>query len=235
MIFSKLTDLIFPVRCPCCDKPADTTLPLCSSCKEKMLHPSEEKRRCEICSFSTRDCICKDRQYFDRLCIPLYYEDEAKKTLHRFKFRGRRDLAKQYARLLVQALDERKLTDSTDCITNVPMSRGDRFLRGYNQSQLIAEQISSLTGIPYEEFLYKKHKTKKQHSLGKEARSGNLLGAFDILPGRSGAPEGRTILVVDDILTTGSTLNEISKTLLIFGADRIFVCACAVTKNQKKH
>ena len=235
MILSKITDFIFPVRCPSCDKLADTEFPLCTSCTGLMLHPAKEKRRCNVCFMSINECICTARQYFDKLTVPLYYESPVKQTVHRFKFRGRRDLGKQYARLLVIALEERKLTDKIDYITNIPMSRKDRFIRGYNQSQLIAEHISAITGIPYEEFLYKKFRTAKQHTLGKEARSGNLLGVFEPRKELIEKFEGRSVLVIDDIITTGSTLNEISKTLLIFGADKIYVGACAAAKIKKNH
>lgn len=235
MTLSKITDLIFPVRCPSCDKPADTDFPLCTSCRALMLHPAKGKKYCSVCAMSINECICTGRQYFDKLAVPLYYEPPVKQTVHRFKFKGRRDLGKQYARLLVTTLEERKLLGKIDYITNIPMSRMDRFIRGYNQSQIIAKHISTITGIPYEEFLYKKFRTKKQRTLGKEARSGNLLGVFEPHKELIKKFEGRTVLVADDIITTGSTLNEISKTLLIFGTDKVYVSACAATKFQKNH
>ena len=184
---------------------------------------------------STAECICKERQYYDRLVVPLYYENPVRSSLRRFKFKGRRDLAKQYARLLALSLEERNLPEKTDIITCIPMSRTDIFLRGYNQSQLIAKQLSKITGLPFRKLLYKKYRTKKQHRLTREARSGNLLGVFEPCRNMTEIIDGRTILVIDDIITTGSTLNEISKTLLIFGADKVFVSACAATKIKKNH
>lgn len=235
MIFSKLADIFFPVRCPGCDSLTDTELPLCSVCSDKMIHPSQKKSRCDICFMPIKECFCSKRQYFEKLCVPLYYENKTKLTLHKFKFKSRRDLARAYAKLLVQALEERDMLKDTDFLTHIPMRPYDTFVRGYNQSKLIAEHVSKLTDIPCISFLIKSSKTKKQHSLGKTARSGNLLGVFEPDKTKLDMLQNKTVLIIDDIITTGSTLNENAKTLMIFGADKVYACACAVTKKSKNN
>ncbi len=235
MIFSKVADIFFPARCPGCDGINDTHSPLCSDCSEIMLHPSDKKSRCDICFMPAKECLCSKRQYFEKLCVPLYYENKTKLTLHRFKFRSRRDLAKAYAQLLVQSLNERDMLRDADFLTHIPMRPYDVFVRGYNQSKLIAEHMSKITGIPCASFLIKMRRTKKQHSLGKTARSGNLLGVFEPDKTQLDKLQNKTVIVIDDIITTGSTLNENAKTLLIFGAGKVYACACAVTKKSEKN
>lgn len=81
--------------------------------------------------------------------------------------------------------------------------------------------------------LKKQYKSSSQHKLGAVSRSGNLLGCFEPDKKKLDCIADKTVLVVDDVLTTGSTLNEITKTLLIFGADSVYVAACAATKKKK--
>lgn len=233
MIFSAVFNAFFPLRCPGCDGINDTKASLCSDCSERMLHPSRKKNRCDICFLSAKECICAKRQYYDKLCVPLYYEGKTRSALHKLKFRGRRDLAKPIAKLITEALRERDMLEKTDYITFIPMRRYDRFVRGYNQAELIAREISAISGIPCEKLLRKTVKTPKQHLLNRTERSGNLLGVFEPEKDKTDIISGKTILVADDIITTGCTANEISKTLLIFGAESVEICACAAPKKIK--
>lgn len=233
MISSAVFNAFFPLRCPGCDGINDTKSYLCSDCSGKMIHPSHKKNRCDICFLTEKECICAKHQYYDKLCVPLYYEGKTRGALHRFKFRGRRDLAKPMARLITEALRERNMLEDTDYITFIPMKGYDRFIRGYNQAQLLAREISALSGIPCEALLRKTVKTPKQHLLNRTERSGNLLGVFEPEKHKSDIIRGKNILVADDIITTGCTANEIAKTLLIFGAESVRVCACAAPKKIK--
>ncbi len=232
----KLTNILFPPRCCGCDSITGTDFPLCDNCKRLMLHPHEKKNRCDICFFSTENCICRKHQYFDKICIPLLYEGNTRKTIFRLKFRSRPDIAKNFAKLIYSALLERDMVKDIDIITFVPMRKYAEFRRGYNQAQLIAKHLSELSGIPCCELLYKTQKSADQHSLAKFERSGNLLGIFEPLKDKIPHIEEKRILITDDVLTTGATLNEIAKTLLIFGAKGVSITVCAATKNShKKH
>lgn len=235
MKFSAVTDIFFPPRCVCCDGITDRDFPVCKKCRIKIIHPHESKSRCSTCFQKRENCICIKKQYFEKLSVSLPYEGDARRTIHKLKFRARPDLVGNYARLLIYSLEERNMLEDTDYITFVPMSPIAKFIRGYNQSELLAKSISRLSGIPAEAFLIKKTKTRPQHSLDSSGRSGNLLGVFEPDKKKLEELEGKTILIIDDVSTTGNTLNEIAKTLLIFGADKVYAAACTGKILSKKH
>lgn len=136
---------------------------------------------------------------------------------------------------MYDSLRERDMLGETDIITFIPMRPVASFLRGYNQSRLIAKHLSALTSIPCAPLLYKIGKTKKQHTLRGIERSGNLLGMFEPTKERLQEISDRNILLIDDVYTTGSTLNEAAKTLLIFGAQSVSAAVFSVGKKQKKN
>lgn len=232
----KFADIFFPPRCCGCDCLTGADYPLCKSCSELFLHPSNKTSRCAVCFLSQENCICRKHQYYDKICVPFYYEGCTRKTIFRLKFRSRPDIARNFAVLLYSALIERKMTDDIDIITFIPMRKLSKFARGYNQAELIAKYLSELSGIPYCGLIYKTQKTKNQHALTKIERTGNLLGIFEPIKTNMHLIENKKILITDDVLTTGSTLNEAAKTLLIFGAQNVSAAVCAATKNShKKH
>lgn len=234
MNFSKITDIFFPPRCPGCDRIPDSDFPVCNFCKDLIIHPSKTKNSCEVCFMSPDNCVCSKRQFFEKLSFSFAYEGTPKKMIFKLKFRARPDIAKSYAKLLYYSLNERNMLDKTDIITFIPMSSFSKFKRGYNQSALTAKYLSALCGKPCLPLLDKIIKTKSQHKLNQRLRSGNLLGAFEPNKKYLNVIVNKTILVIDDVSTTGATFNEIAKTLLIFGAESVYAAACTATKKSKK-
>ena len=233
MIFSRIADALFPPRCCGCDEITDTKLPVCTKCAEKLIHPEQKRVQCPSCMLSKENCICAKNQYFDKISACFYYEGMQKKSVFKLKFRARRDLAKSFSKTMYLSLNERNMLENIDIITFVPMHPVNKFLRGYNQSELIAKYLSQYSGIPCKALLKKETRTSSQHNLGHVRRSGNLIGVFEPIEDTEPQIKGKRILAVDDVMTTGSTLNEIAKTLLIFGAESVFVSCCTVTKNSK--
>ena len=104
--------------------------------------------------------------------------------------------------------------------------------RGYNQCELLAKGISENTGINYKNgVLVKLYETDKQHGLKLFMRKGNLSGVFDVK--NPSEVEGKTVLICDDISTTGETLNECAKMLWLYGAAEIYGISLALTKREK--
>ncbi len=233
----KLTDILFPPRCCGCDEIPETDFPVCEECKKLILHPAKSKHRCEICFLLPEECICSKRQFYDKFSASFIYSGKPTKTVFKLKFRSRPDIAKNYARLMKLSLEERDMLRDIDIITFIPMSRFAEFKRGYNQSALLAKYLSQYTGIPAEGLLNKQTTTKSQHKLGYISRTGNLLGVFEPRKEQLDKFKDKTVLVVDDVSTTGATFNEIAKTLLIFGARAVYAASCTTTKNssKKKH
>lgn len=229
----RLLYALFPARCTVCDKvlyPGET---MCADCEKLTLHYPVSKAACERCGMERADCPCGKRLVYSESAVPFFYEKDVKKAIQRMKFRGRLDLVKPFAEKTYTALKERDMLKDKDIITFIPMHGRALFDRGYNQSRLLAEELGKLAKLPVKPLLYKVSYARKQHSLGYLHRSGNIIGSFEPLPKQTELIKGKNILVVDDIITTGSTLNEAAKTLLIFGAEDVSVAAAAQVRKKK--
>jgi len=143
--------------------------------------------------------------------------------LHRFKFYNTPELARPLARLASEAL-ERARTEF-DVIVPVPLHWTRRFMRGFNQSRLMASLISEFTGKPCEGMLARTRMGRIQSRLTREERKKNLIGAFSLKKGAN--CKKRNILLVDDVMTTGSTLSAASAELLKSGASAVNVFVLA--------
>lgn len=229
----RIKRLLFPARCCGCDRVIRDGC-LCDDCRKLAVHPSGKRSRCDVCFLPAKECICGKNLFYDALDFIFFNEGSRRKTVYKLKFAGRRDLAESYGKLLAEGLKERELADKTDVITAIPMSKPSLDKRGYNQAEEIAIAISKEIGIEYKPLLYKCMENSRQHDLGRVARTGNVLGAFEPFKEAAEDIDGKNILVVDDIITGGSTANEAAKTLKIFGADNVYIAVVAATKIKTK-
>ncbi|MBQ6899069.1 MAG: ComF family protein [Clostridia bacterium] len=231
---SPLRDIFFPLRCCGCDKLTGSTLPFCEDCAELVIRPDKKSGLCDVCGLSLSQCLCGKRLYYERFSAVFYHEKEARKNIFRLKFHLRRDIADSFAKAILLQLSDRDFLARTDIISFIPMRPLAKFLRGYNQAELIAKRLSVHSGIPCMPLLKKEFSTKNQHKLPGIARSGNLSGVFEPDKRYTEDIKGKNILIIDDVCTTGNTLNEAAKTLLIFGAEAVFTAVCNVRKKDKK-
>jgi ComF family protein len=149
-----------------------------------------------------------------------------KEVLHRIKFDGRRDLVRIFVPEISSFCKRRPQLASYDCLVPIPLDPRRRLEREFNQSGLLAERVSETLGIRLERRgILKRRSTSPQCILGREARKLNLEHAFRIPD--SSRIRGRSILLVDDIFTTGATVEEAAKTLKTAGASRVCYLALA--------
>jgi len=140
-----------------------------------------------------------------------------RKCIHRVKYDKKIGLLKMLGHFVADfAGQEQYLFKGVDMITFVPLHPAKARERGFNQSKAIAHSVSERLGIPLIDILEKTRSTRPQSELSKEERARNLSGAFRIRRDRS--PYRKTVLIVDDVFTTGSTLNECSRVLRDAGA-----------------
>ena len=222
---------LFPQRCAYCAKviPSDTLV--CGECKNNL--PRVEGVICPKCGREKDNCSCKGAEtYYTSLAAPFYYSERVRSGLHYFKFRKYSQNAEAYAAELSATVSKRFKGVEFDFITEVPMTRKSLKKRGYNQCALLAEKLSEKTGIDYKSNILKKlYETEKQHTLSFYLRRGNLTGVFDVSDKMTA--EGKTILIVDDISTSGETLNECAKMLWLNGAKETYCVSVALTKHDK--
>lgn len=229
----RMIRIFYPNRCVICDRALPPGPVVCEDCTPKLLtYPKGRKAVCPICGFKEKDCTCGKWRYYDRSVFPVYFEGDMRRSVHAFKFNGRLDKAKPLAALIIDVLHQRDMLPGIDCITYVPMGKNRLRKRGYNQAQQLAHAIGKETGLPVDDLLYKCQNTPSQHDQNAIRRQGNLLGVYEPYPDKLDAINGKRILLTDDIITTGATLNEAAKTLLIFGAKTVYVCAAAGRRRQ---
>jgi ComF family protein len=227
-----LTAFLFPKRCRYCTCVIKHNEEICRKCEDNLHEISGEI--CFKCGCSKEDCVCKNhKSYYEAISAPFYYDGTASNSIKLLKFRKRTEvsdvLAEEMAKCYVNNLSEY----SVDLVTFVPMHKKKRKDRGFNQSELLTRKMCDILNLPCQELLVKTDETEDQHFLDENLRKGNLLGIFstvdeiDILDKR--------ILLCDDIKTTGATLDECAKTLLIAGASDVICLTCAITKKKTKN
>ncbi len=228
-----LIELLFPKKFTClaCKKEIKEGDILCDECRKDfvMIKSDRACKRCGQEIFGEGDyCMdCKNKDVeFERNYAVFAYKGGVRRIIHRLKFGG----GKYLVDFLGECL-ERKYKDieeEIDLITFVPMTKKDLRKRGYNQSKLLAEYLSKKTGIDVVDVIEKRKQTKQQVGLNFKKRRENLRGCF--------APTakliGKTVLVVDDVCTTGATLSEIARVLKKAGAKRVITLTLAVNVMQ---
>ena len=225
-LIPKIINFLYPSECPSCAKEPDTLrlAPFCSACWsgiEKYTGPS-----CSICAtpITSEDatvcaeCMKKPPLFSKAMSFGLY-EDTLASAIHLFKFQRIRRLHRPLGDLLL-GFD----MTGIDALIPVPLSIRGLRERGFNQSLLLAKALSDRNKVPLiMDGLFKKTETRAQIGLSKNERRLNLKGSFKT--GRKFS--GMRLLLVDDVMTTGSTANECSKALLSAGADEVLVLTLA--------
>lgn len=149
-----------------------------------------------------------------------FYRPPFSSLVHELKYRNRRSLARPLGRALGQLLLSDALLKRADLLVAVPLHPARRRERGFNQSELIAEQVSLHCGIPVVPALRRVRNTRTQTRLDEAARRKNLAGAFALLPGAE--VNDRVVVLIDDVATTGATLNSAAQVLLAAGAKAVY-------------
>lgn len=158
------------------------------------------------------------------VAAPFPYEGGFRDALQRYKFQGRHRMAKALGLLMAEAAQ--RFPYRFDAVTYVPLSPKDRRSRGYDQSELLAVQVGRALRLPVRPLFIKSNATATQHDLGAAQRRENVKGAYRCTA--KGGLRGMSILLIDDIVTTGSTLGECAKLLYAAGARSVCgLCAAS--------
>ena len=226
-----LVNMVFPRRCPVCDEivPVGEGL-ICSQCRTKPQYIREPRcRRCgkQLAGGTKEFCHdCTQRKHVYDYGYALYDYQSMKKSIYRFKYGKRCEYAAFYAKDICERLcDEIRMMDA-DSIIPVPVHASRKRERGYNQAELVAAELSRLTGIAmYEKLVKRVRKTVPQKELTTQERQNNLKKAFNI--STNVVKLNKTILV-DDIYTTGSTLDAIALELKRHGVMSVYFIALCI-------
>lgn len=221
-----LISRLLPQRCAGCAEVIDYRLQWCDTCLHEL--PIVEPPICLYCGKSKAVCMCeKQRHAYDRCCAPFYNEGVAKRAVERYKFDGLKPISKALAPYVAVVVRREYGEEMPQLITFVPLYASDARVRDFNPGEVLARETAALLGIPCVPLLVKLYPTKPQKELSALHRSGNLLGAFDVQTDVD--LSNKSILLIDDVLTTGATLDECAKMLKIFGAKTVFAATAVLT------
>lgn len=205
----RVLDLLYPRKCPFCQQILrEPDQPLCMDCQPTLpwLVGQEAGRKVDF----AENCFS-----------PLRYRGAVPEAVHRYKFGRKRSYGAKFGRLIAQCIRDQDLP-KMDCVTWAPLSRKRLRERGFDQAELLARWTASELGVPLVSTLKKARHTAAQSGLKDEAaRRANALGAYQV---RSDTGlKGKTILLVDDVVTSGATLSECARLLRQEGA--VVYCA----------
>jgi len=228
-ILDNITDLFFPRRCAICDKVIATDTGICECCKKKVrsLHGDTCMKCGKKMTANKVYCFdCMRRSHDFERNFSVFEYPVIRESLYRFKYRGRAEYAAYYAKEAYKLHAKRIMELHADAIVPVPLHKSRFRKRGYNQAYELAMELSMLTGVPVYEGLIKRVKsTKALKTLDVRERQNNLKKAFLII---QNDVKLNTIIVVDDIYTTGATIDAVARTFKDAGVGCVYSLTVAV-------
>ena len=228
--FIKIINTLFPITCYGCGKYIDN-FGLCSDCWKKINWIGEPV--CAICgkpfefqkNSKCMDCARK-KPSFDKAVSVFEYNEQSKNIVLRFKNADSTFLGKELALMMSRA--GRSLIENSDIVVPVPISFPRRFKRRYNQTEILARYIGKSGKKDYEPRVLAKNKNiRPQEGLNHKQRQENVKNAFYVNEKFRSSIDHKKVLLIDDVLTTGATVNECAKVLKNAGAKKVFVLTLA--------
>jgi ComF family protein len=210
-----------PVCRACLAKPEPLAADyLCVQCRAPFLSrfPLDDEGRCALCRRGVRG--------FDAAYSFGFYEDELRKLIHLFKYGRVQTLSTPLGRLLARALPREQ---SFDVIVPMPLHWRKRWQRGFNQAELLAREIGRRTHTPVRSVLRRVRYTESQAGMTSAKRRENVSGAFQASRGATNrkALDGRSVLLIDDVMTTGATAASCARALKRGGARQVTLLTLA--------
>ncbi|GHU86318.1 hypothetical protein FACS1894198_5970 [Clostridia bacterium] len=212
-----LAKAVFPQRCVFCRGLVEGNLEFCGACEKKF--DAVKNRR--MISFDYGEV------YFDDCVAMFSYMPPVSNAIRDFKFRNKRSYGATLAHFISSVIVKNYAGAKIDCLMFVPEQ--DKRIK---HSEMLAACVSKSLNIPLVCGLVKLKLNQKQHKLNLQNRLKNIKGAYDLK--ESGIAKGKTILLIDDIVTTGSTLNECSRILRLDGASKVLCATIAATAELAK-
>lgn len=232
---NRFLDLIFPRRCILCD---GVLLPsergTCTACTVR-IRPVRPpfctrcgKQLSNVTETPCKDCTLKEQE-FEAGRGALLYEDAIRESVYRFKYHGRKEYAAYYAELIERGMGAWIKGLHAEALIPIPLHSKRYEKRGYNQAELIASALSKRLGIPLRtDILYRLQATGKQKELNASARENNLKKAFKTY---RNDVKLDTAILVDDIYTTGATVNAAARCLKSAGVRKVYFVTLCIGRN----
>ena len=237
-IFANGLDVIYPPQCLSCRSLVSQKGNLCSDCWEDIHFLSSPQ--CDRCGVPFEfevaegmlcgNCIAKEPSYLKARAV-FKYDDSSRALITGFKYSDKLHISDHFAKWMIRV--GREFIENADFIVPVPLHRIRLFMRRYNQSALLARSLSVSSGVDVcNDMLVRRKNTPPQAGLLFKQRVLNVRGAFKVNPKYEGRILGRNIILVDDVMTTGATIEACAKVLKKAGAASVNVLTVARTANR---
>ena len=235
-MFKYIINLLYPALCQACGKKSESPEenicrdclkkikkrlpPFCTKCGKQLRGDPELQLECSDCK--------NDEIYFDRAFSVCYYSGTLKDLIHNFKYKKISSLIKEFSDFTLGFIRQYDICKNIDLVLPVPMHRRRLIKREINTSHVMARDVAKRLGTRYDPGILKKHKdTPPQSSLKRHDRIKNIRGSFCIKKAKAPALYNKNILIIDDLFTTGSTVNECARILKEAGCGNIDVITLA--------
>ena len=228
----RLIDSVFPRRCPVCEEIAERGHTICKSCIKKLSFVSEPVcMKCgrEIASESDEFCFdCSQREKsFEYGRALLNYDELSRRIAVQIKYKNKREYIKPFAKMIAARYKKRIALMKADCLVPVPVHPARFKNRGYNQAELLADSISKIIDVPVRnDILIRRKNTLAQKELSPDERLKNLESAFAISDKYE--KDVRTAIIIDDIYTTGSTIEACTRVLKMAGVRKVYYISMCI-------
>lgn len=220
--------MVFPHHCPVCDELLNDDDRICEECQSELDRCMTDDSCCLKCGCTKEDCNCKKTVFlFSGLCAPYFYRDAAKQGVINIKRLKSRENAQFFAHRMAMTVSSRFKGISFDFVTAVPMHRSHKKKSDFAHAEELAKALARELDKPYYNSMKQIKKCRSQHTLSEQDRRKNVRGIYIVKDPKR--VEGRTVLLVDDIKTTGATLNECAHQLLLAGAEAVWCVSAALT------
>ena len=225
---SAFKDYLLPSHCFSCSRAVEGGAVICRECYKEIEKTKDNV--CDKCGMQKKNCVCKRFVYhFSGVTAPFRNEGVAQRGLYGIKFMSDEACVDFYAQHMVQRLKSRKINLNFDFVTFVPMNFIKRADRGYNQAELLANSVAKRLGIEVKgNVLYRSILSRTQHTF--DGVNDRFLNAYKSYRRKNKKVSGR-VLLVDDIKTTGASLEACARELLYAGADEVF-CLTALISDK---
>lgn len=219
-----LINVCFPPVCMHCNAEIpEQDLWLCGSCYDKLSFMPEQ--HCPKCGYPTEESECsncaENHYVFTQAKSVFMFDGPAKSLVHGLKYESFTRIAEWFANQMYKTVLNEMPLPELDYVTAIPLHRVKKRERGFNQSELIATALAKKLGKPYSDALIRRRdNTISQTLLNGVSRRKNMKNAF--VPGKL-HPKGKSVLIIDDVFTTGTTVNEAAKILISQEAKTVYV------------
>ena len=223
-----LLRLFYPKHCFLCNRVILPRRHLCADCAQQA--PYILPPVCDRCGRGEDVCICGGHRHHYERCVSAFYHDGVAQTgIYTLKSEDLAVTVDGFAAEMAEVVRREYGGIPFDLVTAVPLHPADRRARGFDQAARLGQALAVYLQLPYVPLLKKITRTQPQKTLTAIQRSGNLLGVFDVI----GGVEDKTVLLVDDVITTGTTLDECAKMLKIYGAAEVYAVSAAAAVLKK--